>query len=54
MLNIVRPVKLDIHVVFTLFEMLILFPGVTILAHFAVFVDEILLFSVSVLDPRND
>ena len=40
--NGIRPIELDIHVVFTRFEVLILFPRVTVLTHFAVFVDKML------------
>lgn len=54
MLHVVRPVKLNEHVIVTLLKVLVLLPSVTILAHLAVFVDETLLLSLCVLDLCND
>ena len=54
MLHVVRPVKLNEHVVVALLKVLVLFPGVAILPHLAVFVDKTLLLSLSVLNLRND
>ena len=50
MLHVVRPVKLNEHVVVTLFKVLVLLPSIAILAHLAVFVDKTLLLSLCVFD----
>ena len=54
MLNVVRPVELDEHIVVTLLEVLVLFPSVTILAHLTILIHKAFLVSVRVLNLGND
>ena len=49
-LYVVRPVKLNIHVVLSWLKVLVLLPYVAILSHLTILVNELLLFSVGVFD----
>jgi len=48
-LHVVRPVKLDVHVVLTRFKIFVLFPGVTILSHLSILINEAFLLCVRIL-----
>ena len=54
MLDIVWPIKLDVHVVLTGLKILVLFPGVSILTLFTVHVGEYFFLVVWILDFGND
>ena len=53
-LDVVRPVKLNVHVVFARLKILVLFPNVSVLSHLSILVGEGLLLSLWVLDLCHD
>ena len=53
-LCLVWPVKLHVHIVLTCLKIVVLFPNVTVLAHFAVFVSQNLLLIFRVLNFANN
>lgn len=50
MLHVVRPVKLNVHVVVASLKVFVLFPDISVLTHFTILVSENLVLFVGVLD----